>query len=371
MSLKESKILLGGLVFGFFVCLASPTLAATLYFYPQHISLVPGEEVLVDIRLDTGGRSVNAVELEGALSGVRATLRSIDNSGSALSIFVERPSVKGRSGFRLVGGAPSGLEGENLIARLALRGELPGSATLSFDPTQTRILLADGTGKSAPVSYINADITVSPKSKDYLLVSSDSHPDQNQWYVSDVAHVRFTFDSSASYSYHITRDPLAEPDAVADKPAGTATWDGGLKLEDIPEGVSDFALKKIGATSVSRYRLMRDATVPEWIEVRKNEGTIETEGRPFLTFLAHDAVSGVEYYEMRVNGGEPIVASSPQPLPDEYTILSIRAYDRAGNYVEQFIPGPQKDYSLWVWAAILFVLLVWVSGIIDTDKRKQ
>lgn len=357
------------LVTGYFLLITSAE-AATLYFYPQNVSLVPGEEVLIDVRINTE-ETINAVELEGALSGVAATLRSIDNAGSDLSIFVEKPSVKGRSGFRLVGGAPVGLAGERILARLAVRGELPGKSVLSFIPDKTRALLADGTGNSAAIEVMGATINVAARSKDYLIISSESHPDQNQWYALSTANLRFSFDPQAAYSYVVTRDPLESPDDVADRPEGTATWDGGVKLQDMPEGVTYFAVRKKGSESVSRYRLMNDVTEPEWIEVRRNEGSVETEGRPFLSFLAKDAYSGVEYYEMRINGGEPVTVNSPQPLPDEYTILSIRAYDRAGNYIEEFIPGPQKDFSLWVWAAILFVLLVWVSGIIDTDKRKK
>jgi len=369
MNIQKNILLVATLAAAFFFASAAAAQAASLYFYPQNISLSPGEEALVDIRIDTGGEAINAVELEGGLAGVAVTLRAIENSGSHLSIFVENPSVKGKADFRLVGGAPAGLTGEHLLARLALRAELPGNATLSFASAKTRVLLADGTGNAAELKFVSASIQVTAKSKDYLVVSSESHPDQNQWYATTKANMRFNFDPKASYSYLVTRDPLAEPDNVADKPEGTALWQGETKLEKLPEGISYFVIKKIGTTSVSRYRLMNDITAPTWGEVNKNEGMSETEGRPFLTFLAQDAASGVEYYEMRVDDAEPVTVASPQPLPDLYTILSLRAYDRAGNYIEEFIPGPKKDYSLWIWLAVLFVLLVWVSGIIDTDKR--
>jgi len=371
MNIFKSKKLLFVSVFllsSIYYSLSTVAYAASLYFYPQSVTLSPGEEVLVDIRIDTAGKSINAVELEGALSGVAATMRNIDNSGSALGIFVEAPTVKGKSAFRLVGGAPAGLSGEKLLARIALRAEIPGTSILSFTPGKTRVLLADGTGNGASLKFLDTTIKVLSKPKDYIAISSLSHPDQNQWYATDKAQLQFTFDPKSSYSYLVTLDPLAEPDGTADKPEGAATWNGETKLEDLPEGVSYFVVKKIGSTSVSRYRLMNDTSKPAWVEVKKNNGAPETEGRPFLTFLASDAISGVEYYEMRVNASDPVTVASPQPLPDEYKILSLRAYDRAGNYIEEFIPGPKKDYSIWVWVAILFVLLVWVSGIIGESK---
>lgn len=340
------------------------TSAATLYFYPQNISLVPGEEVLVDLRMDTEGEAVNAIELEGALSGVVATLRGIDNSGSAIDVFVERPSITGKSDFRLVGGIPAGLTGEHLLARIALRAELPGQAKLALTPAATRILLADGSGKEVQIKLIDTLIQVSPKSRDYLAISSESHPDQNQWYAADSAQMRFDFDPKASYSYVVTHDPTENPDEVADQPEGAARFEGVVKLKGLPEGALYFAVKKVGSSAVSRYRLMNDMTSPEWVEVNKNEGVVETEGKPFLTFLAGDAVSGVEYYEMRVDSDDAFTVVSPQTFPDEYRVLSIRAYDRAGNFIEKFIPGPKKDYSLWVWVVVLFVLVVWMSGII-------
>lgn len=362
------------LLVGFFFALSFaplPAFAARLYFYPQSVSLAPDEEALIDIRIDTEGEVINAVEIEGAVSGVATTLRKVDNAGSALTIFVERPSVEGRSRFRLVGGAPGGITGEHLLARVSLRGELPGSANLSFSSSLTKALLADGTGNKAKLSLEPASLTVIPRSRDHITITSQTHPDQNQWYRGERAQLQFTFSTAHRYSYLVSRDPLAEPDDTPDVPEGTAQWQGGIKIDDLPEGVSYFSVKKVGAAVISRYRLMRDDTPPQWLEIRSNDGTIETEGRPFISFLAHDAISGVEYYEMRVDGNDPISVVSPQPFPESYTILSVRAYDRAGNYVEEFIPGPQKEYGIWVWAAILFVLLVWVSGIIDTGKRKQ
>lgn len=347
-----------------FIFSASAASAASLYFYPQHLSLVPGQEALVDIRLETDGQVVNAVELEGALSGVAATLRAIDSSGSAIEVFVERPSVKGKGVFRLVGGVPGGLSGEHVLARLVVRAEMPGVATLSFAQAKTKVLLADGTGDSVPLQLLSTTIAVRQKTKDDISVSSLTHPDQNQWYKNNKAQIHFDFDPKASYSYVVTRNPLEDPDDIADRPEGSAVWQGDIKLEKLPEGVTYFAVKKVGSAAVSRYRLMIDSLEPIWSEVSRSAGTVETEQRPFLNFLAQDVGSGIDYYEMRIDGQEPFTVVSPQPLPDEYKILSIRAYDRAGNYIEKFIPGPKKDYALWVWVAILFVLLVWVSGVV-------
>ncbi len=357
--------------FGFYLLLLTtfyilPTFAqaATLYFYPQQISLMPGEEALVDVRIDTEGESINAVELEGSLSGVAATLRGIDNAGSAIDVFIEQPNIKGKSSFRLVGGIPAGLSGEHLLARVALRGELPGRATLAFVPSAVKVLLADGTGKSVSVDVMSSAVSVLPPSKDYVAITSLTHPDETQWYAATKAQIHFELEPGASYSYVITRDPLEVPDDVADRPGGSAQWQGDLKLDDVPEGITYFAVKKVGSNVVSRYRLMNDVSDPVWLEVKKNAGISETEGRSFLTFLADDQISGIEYYEVHIDSEEPFTALSPQPLPDEYSIIALRAYDQAGNYIEKFIPGPQKNYSAWVWMAILFVLLVWASGII-------
>lgn len=370
---KKTLSLFIFLLSSFFLLLStiSNASAAVLYFYPQYVSIAPGEEALFELRLDTEGEPINAIELDGKLSGVAATLRTLDNSGSALSIFVERPSIEGRSAFRLVGGAPSGIVGEHILARVSVRGELPGASRLSYVPETTAVLLADGAGGSASVRFLGADIAVEKTSPDKLILTSESHPDQNQWYSSAVAHIRFNWDESGRYSYTVTRDMLGVPDDEADLPVGSSTWDGGVKIHDLPEGISYFAIKKIGSEAISRYRVMTDYSKPRWLEIRKSAGTGETEGRPFLSFLAHDDVSGIEYYEVRVNHGEPFTVSSPYPFPDSYSVISLRAYDRAGNYIEEYIPGPQKDYTLWVWTLILFVLLVWVSGIIDTGKKRS
>ncbi|MDO8601742.1 MAG: hypothetical protein Q7R62_01240 [bacterium] len=342
--------------------------AATLFFYPQNIDLATGEEALVDLRMDTGTDLINAVELEGSLSGVAATIRSMDNSGSALSIFVEQPELRGKSAFRLVGGSPAGLRGEFVLARLVVRGEISGLSALSFNPESSRVLLADGIASVAPLNVMNAQIQVIQKSADYVPITSRSHPDQNQWYATDVASFHIDLVPGTSYSYLISQDPLAFPDDVADQPSGNLEWQGDTRLDGLTNGVYYVTVKKIGSSVVSRYRLMNDLTEPKWVEVQKNEGIGETEGRPFLTFLAQDQPSGVEYYEMRIDGQEATTVASPQPLPDEYRALRLRAYDRAGNYIEKFIPGPTSDYWPWIWGAILLILIIKASGILKKKK---
>ena len=82
----------------------------------------------------------------------------------------------------------------------------------------------------------------------------------------------------------------------------------------------------------------KDESGPEGFEIKLNVSGWTNNTQPEAVFRASDAVSGTDHYEYRIDEGEWKVCESPlrlERLEDGRRILSIRAYDRAGNFCEE------------------------------------
>jgi len=77
------------------------THAARLYFYPQNLSVSAGDSFIVEVRFDTEGESVNALEIEGTVEN--GVIESITTANSMIKIFIESLQI-GENKFRFVGG---------------------------------------------------------------------------------------------------------------------------------------------------------------------------------------------------------------------------------------------------------------------------
>ncbi len=336
--------------------LSSSTRAASLFLYPQHLDLVEGESVSVEIRLSTDGKQMNAAEIHGALTGAAASIRSIDDSQTIIKLFLDRPSTA-RNEFELIGGIPNGFTGDGILGRLTVRGLAKGTASINFLPS-SQVLENDGNGTALSLSMAGATITVSARPQDYIVITSQSHPDQDVWYQRRPVQLHWDLKPGTSYSYLVSRDITATPDNVADKPEGDLLWLGDIKLGDIQDGITYFSVKEVGGSVVSRYRLMQDSSLPEFSDATIRPGIIETGGKEFLTFSATDAVSGIDRFEVQVDSREFEVAKSPYILGSGYRTIVLRAYDRAGNYTEKIFAATRFITISWFSVVILLLILL-------------
>ncbi len=348
-------------ILGLLVPLVPSAYAVTAYFFPQGVELSPEETAILEIRIDTEGETLNAIELSGAVSSNIAEIIGLDTSNSLIKIFVEQ-SLTGEQSFKVVGGTPNGFNGNDVVGRLTVRAKTAGQTSLVFEGTPRAVLNTAG-GAETPVKAASATISIREKGAEanYIPLTSQSHPNQDLWYNSGELSLHWDLEPNIEYSYLVSLDAAAVPDDAADRPEGDLIWMGDISVSGLQNGVYYFTVKKVGADEVSRYRAMIDTVSPNWVDAQLDLGTETTGERPFLSFLAEDSLSGVDRYEVQIDDQKMERAESPYILPYQYKKIILVAYDRAGNSVERiFFPEhkPLTATSIIVGLTVVLVALI-------------
>lgn len=151
----------------------------------------------------------------------------------------------------------------------------------------------------------------------------------------------WTNDSTPEFSWQASTDPSTpiEYDLYLDNNVYASEL--GTTNFQAPSPISDGArVWRVRATdAVGNFRdtsnrnLRIDTAIPNTFSIGKN--ILSTTA--VLTFSTTDALSGISYYQVNVNNGGFINATSPyttQSLSDGTYPVSVRAYDNAGNYRE-------------------------------------
>jgi len=158
------------------------------------------------------------------------------------------------------------------------------------------------------------------------------------------------------------------PDETLDRPEGNLEWQGDIAIEGLTNGVFYFSVKRLHENDVARFRAMIDTTPPEWVAFEMSEGVPETNNRAFLTFIAKDELSGISHYDVMVDEAPVETVVAPYILPDDFGIITITAYDRAGNSVEETVIG-KTQRNIFVLYAV--VLLIVVGGAVVAVKPRR
>lgn len=379
-------------VFFFCFILVGVSDAATLYLFPQTLVVFKGDSFVVDVRMDTEGKLINAAEVYLKFP---ATLRveGIDQGGSILELWPEQPVFSNEDGgISFTGGIPGGFTGQGKLASIRFSSiqndsDVPESVVVSFgDNSQT--LLNDGNGTKASLSFSSGEYTLIKNPGNLPVVSSRSHPNQNQWYKNNSFQLHWDLIKDAEYSYLLSRDPSAEPDEIPDKPEGNMVWMGDIEYNGLTDGIYYFSLKQrlpgetVWSPKVS-FRAMIDTTSPESFKAEISKDSTMFNGRYFLSFSTTDKVSGVDHYEVseitkKISGGGTEdayeTAVSPYVLKnqklDDY--IKVKAIDKAGNE-QVFAIAPVKKPIAYMSLAlgVLVIILLLVVLLITLKKFKE
>src|SRR3989344_187928 len=167
--MQKSKIKILILLSTFYPLFSASVSAATLYLEPPQGQYQQWDTFIVDARIDTEGKCVNAVEAN--IKFPQDILEAVDFSqgGSILTLWLEKPEIsqdKGEVSF--IGGIPGGFCGvlpgdpgkSNLLGRIAFRAKISGErASLNFSEN-SKALLNDGYGTEAELSAKGANFVI-------------------------------------------------------------------------------------------------------------------------------------------------------------------------------------------------------------------
>jgi RHS repeat-associated protein len=104
----------------------------------------------------------------------------------------------------------------------------------------------------------------------------------------------------------------------------------------LPEGWNTLqvrAANEAGAETKQTFKVLVDETKPLDFTVTADPADWSNNNRPVLTFATMDQISGVDRYELAVDGGEFIKVTSPYKLPvtpDGEHLVTVKAIDKLG-----------------------------------------
>lgn len=328
---------------------------ASLSIYPATGVYPIGDPFSIEVRIDTGGTTIGTADATITYEPDDLAYVSMADDGSVMSrILVDSTTVPGRidiSGFiEHTKPAFSGTNG--LLVRL------------TFIPVRnvaTEVRFAQGA--ATPPLTLNAsvgslaNVLSNLRSATYTLVPKEIIPaatvagaysnsgalfpitplpvlEEGAWFGTTSVKLFFSVPEGAGeMRTAISRDPNAQPDKAHPIPVNS------VFLTDLTEGNNYFILQfKYADTwgEAIRHPVPVDLTPPGTIAVTEAERADPADPRVAFEVEAIDALSGVIRYEMSIDGGDPEPwdgngAYQPDELDSGEHILTVTAYDRAGN----------------------------------------
>lgn len=326
------------------VCWRSPIAwadGASLRISPLTGTYQVGGTVDVSFLVDTGGESINAVQADILFPADKLQVVNPVASTSFISIWVTAPTYSNTDGtIHFQGGLPTpGIKTSGgVISTVTFRIKSPGNATIRFAPS-SQVLRNDGQGTNILTSSGSAAFTLENPPPAGPVVSSPTHPDNNQWY--NNPQVQLTWepvDGATGYSFSFDQTDKSNPDETVDT-TGTAA-----SVKATGDGVWYFHVRALtdswgGTTS---YAVKIDTTPPAAFTPKLDSSLITVQDTTTLRYLTTDGASGIDHYEVRqVTQGEAqagntlfVEAASPyviNPLAEGKYQFQVRAFDRAGN----------------------------------------
>jgi len=150
------------------IFLPNLAVASSIYIDTNHSEFFEGDTILFNVRINSEGANINAVEGEVLLDheAGSVSLTDINISGSLFSLWPEKPLPSGRNTrISFAGGTPGGfVSNDAIIFNVVLKLDKTGKVALS--PNNIDVYLHDGKGTKDKVDVKGLMINVLPKKPD-------------------------------------------------------------------------------------------------------------------------------------------------------------------------------------------------------------
>ena len=134
---------------------------AKLYFTVDSPSISVGQAFSVELRVQTGPRSINAVGSLIKFNPLYLEVTNITTDSSFCSFYLDNTfdTIKGE--VNVTCGAPNpGFSGDSLVVHINMRAKLAGTTSLTLDRDQTNVLANDGKGTNILQDFPSLEIPV-------------------------------------------------------------------------------------------------------------------------------------------------------------------------------------------------------------------
>lgn len=347
------------LIFSLAVASSVQGASASLYLSPSSGSYSVGSTFSVKVKVNSGGEAINAAEGTLLFNSNELQVVNLSKSGSIFSLWTTEPIFSNSAGNIVFGGGTlKGFTGTSgTIITISFRAKATTSARVSF--SSGSVLAADGKGTNI-LGKINGGVyTLKPKItspdeeaplEEYIppptptgapaapVISSSTHPDSEKWHSNNDPEFSWKLPSDVTgVSLLLHKNPFGDPGPTSD----------GLmeskKIEDIEDGIWYFHIKfknKYGWGKITHRKVLIDTESPKPFKVIFDREGDLTNPSPVLYFETADSLSGIEYYEVKIGGGDAIPITSaatksnpykmPPQAPGRHRII-VAAVDAADN----------------------------------------
>jgi hypothetical protein len=342
--------------------------AATLSFTSGATSTSIGSTIDVSVRINSQGQTVNAAQ--GTLQYPSSILQvvHVDHSNSIFNIWAQEPTISTSTGeISFLGGSTNSFSGTSLYVldvTFLVRGT--GMATLNF--ANAGVTAGDGTGANildgtnplsiningaagslpvtatTPAGTAPSSTAVAPAPVTRTAVAATGlpsapvlqvplYPDQTRWY-NQLGEV-FMFWNLPSDVVQVATRVSHAPDTVAGQKQSQLLT--GQSFGTLSDGVwylrAQF-INNVGLGSPAYYKISIDTTPPLPFQAQIDNATSDNP-TPRIQYGTSDSLSGIDHYEVAVDGEKAIVTTStsmflPPQAPGTH-LLVVSAVDLAGN----------------------------------------
>lgn len=352
--------LLCALFFGLFlVGIPFSVSAATLNLSTDKAQLKVGEELGVDVRIDSEGTGINGAQVTLQFPKGILSASSIDKTSSVFNFWLQDPVINNDNGtISFIGGNANGISGKNLeVLHVTFRVVGVGAATLAF--TDGAVTASDGNGTNVltlmngvtitsagtaqttlltapvlpPVTLIKRPAVPSGKLPSVPVVTIPLYPHSNRWHNSISPFlVKWQLpDDVTSVSAELNKQP------TFDSTKGEGLFDNKT-FAALSDGVWYMHVRfknSIGWGSTTNYQIGIDTVPPLSYSVRFKEGRSTFVMSPTILYQTNDQPSGILLYRIFIDGNEATSTNSttftlPSQNPGEHRVL-VEAEDFAGN----------------------------------------
>ncbi len=330
---------------------------ATISIAPSASSVSVGNIVTVNVMVNTTGVAVNNAEAVVQFPTEFLEVVSVNKNSSIFSLWVEEPTFSNYTGKVSFNGgiATPGYTGANgVMATITFKTKKAGTASVLF--TDASVRANDGLGTNvltnknmgtitilAPQVPVPVPIETTPTSplSTAPIITSPTHPDQNKWYALSDATFNWKIPNTAT-SIQTLYNKI--PNSIPTVTYGSTVL--SKTISELSDNVFYFHVRYFDAgkwSPIAHYRFNVDTTPPELFV----PSVSSVDNKNSITLDAQDLTSGMDYYTVRIDGGESISLKKDE-LPNNQYILPtvsggmhtivVTAYDRAGNKREVTVP---------------------------------
>ena len=329
---------------------------STLRLSPDSATFNSEFESNVSIIVDTGEENVNAFDVGINFDPDMISVDDVAIENSVCDQFLEKSidNKVGKVRITCIVVSPGYIGRNGNLADLIFKIKKSGQISLVFD-RDTEVLANDGLGTSVlrtmlSGSYYGNGLATTAGGEDggdWLSISphiySPTHPNSERWYRRGDVEFIWNNPGQKTFAYSFDQLPFTIPSV-----SSTVTTDQFSKKIN-ESGIYYFHLAYVdgGAIgSVSHYKVMIDLDGPKNVTIQSSAIEVEVGDIVHFVFSATSANSGLQRaFYLNVGGGGdlfyPVGHETYVPLLDPLGAgiqkITLRVFDRAGNYVDKTV----------------------------------